>query len=489
MSQSLKCDEDCLPCLRDVKLCSLIVVATDGGQPRQSAQTVVKVGLLDTNDHDPTISFKVLPDQSQSYASVNENAKVGTSVAAITVSDEDRGVHGLTTLEIIEGNAQGHFELQPFGGTLYVLRVAARARLQRDRNYELVFRATDQGSPQRSSKAKLEIRVKEINEYEPKFPKSLYQVEISEAAMPGSSLLILQAEDQDVNADLTYELIDSASSNFKISPKSGLITVRNKLDRETQDVVQLKVTVSDGKHEATTDVKVVVLDVNDEVPDFELKHYDFEIEENYPVRQSFGKLRAIDRDLGENGRVTYEIVGAFKDTFEVNKLSGELSAKVNLDRDDKSEYVLKVVATDHGQEKQLHNEVFVKIHVKDVNDNVPSFYPLNYYMDMDSGNVELKAKDLDAADSTLSYELETNQIEFNLEDNILSINQRYSSLLRSDKSIRELKVLAIDSGNKEGPIMANVFMYPKNELNGEVFDPNERREYFGSDTFCVFSKK
>ena len=52
---------------------------------------MVKVALLDTNDHDPKITFKVLPDQSQTFASVNELAKVGTSVAAITVTDADKG--------------------------------------------------------------------------------------------------------------------------------------------------------------------------------------------------------------------------------------------------------------------------------------------------------------------------------------------------------------------------------------------------------------
>ena len=90
---SLKCEtkDSCLTCLKEDKVCSLVIVATDRGQPRQSAQTVVKVALLDTNDHDPKISFKVLPDQSQSFATVNEVAKVGTSVAAITVTDADKG--------------------------------------------------------------------------------------------------------------------------------------------------------------------------------------------------------------------------------------------------------------------------------------------------------------------------------------------------------------------------------------------------------------
>ena len=119
VSKNLKCnsdhvdltekgkEKDCLPCLRDVKLCSLIVVATDGGQPRQSAQTVVKIGLLDTNDHDPAITFNVFPKTNNPekevipFASVNENAKVGTNVAIISVNDEDRGIHGQTSLEII----------------------------------------------------------------------------------------------------------------------------------------------------------------------------------------------------------------------------------------------------------------------------------------------------------------------------------------------------------------------------------------------------
>ena len=285
---------------------------------------------------------------------MNENAKVGTTVAAITVSDDDRGIHGQTTLKIIEGNAQGHFELQSYGGSLYVLKVAARARLQRDRNYDLLFQAVDQGSPPKNSKARLEVRVKEINEFKPKFSKPIYHVEISEAALPGSSLLNVQAEDQDSNADLTYELV-GAPSNFKISRKSGLITIQNPLDREIQDVTELKVKVTDGKHEATTNVKVVILDVNDEMPIFELKYYEFNVEENYPIRQSFGKVRAIDKDLGESGRVSYSIEESENDIFEINKLSGELSTKVNLDRELKSSYLLKVVATDHGQNKQLSN--------------------------------------------------------------------------------------------------------------------------------------
>ena len=86
-----------------------------------------------------------------------------------------------------------------------------------------------------------------------------------------------------------------------------------------------------------------------------MKYYEFNVEENYPIRQSFGKVRAIDKDLGESGRVSYSIEESENDIFEINKLSGELSTKVNLDRELKSSYLLKVVATDHGQNQQLSN--------------------------------------------------------------------------------------------------------------------------------------
>ena len=117
-------------------------------------------------------------------------------------------------------------------------------------------------------------------------------MEISESALPGSSVINIQAIDQDQNADLTYDLIGNPSGLFfKISKKSGLITVKNQLDRETQDNVQLKVKVSDGKHEAFTDVNVKILDVNDESPIFQQKKYEFQVEENSRSRQfPFGKV-------------------------------------------------------------------------------------------------------------------------------------------------------------------------------------------------------
>ena len=62
------------------------------------------------------------------------------------------------------------------------------------------------------------------------------------------------------------------------------------LHREVESVADLRIKVSDGAHEACTQVVIKVEDVNDQVPKFVQDKYSFQVEENFPLRQSFGKV-------------------------------------------------------------------------------------------------------------------------------------------------------------------------------------------------------
>ena len=77
----------------------------------QETQSTVKVLLLDANDHSPQILFRYFPDQAAKFATIEENAKPGSLVTAITVTDQDKGDNGRTSLRITEGNELGHFKL------------------------------------------------------------------------------------------------------------------------------------------------------------------------------------------------------------------------------------------------------------------------------------------------------------------------------------------------------------------------------------------
>ena len=204
-------------------------------------------------------------------------------MAVISITDADKGPHDQAKLEIISGNAKGHFQLQQ-EGILHFLRVSSRARFQRGHEYNLTLKAIDIGG--RSSISSHLVKVREVNEHRPSFTRDTYEIEVSEDILPGSSVIILSATDQDPNADLTYQIANQQDM-FKIHSKSGMLTTKRNLDRESADMPELKIKVTDGVHDAYTDLLIRIQDVNDEKPKFQQDTYQFVIEENFPIRQTF----------------------------------------------------------------------------------------------------------------------------------------------------------------------------------------------------------
>ena len=179
------------------------------------------------------------------------------------------------------------------------------------------------------------------------------------------------------------------------------------------------------------------------------------------------QVEAIDNDLGDNGRLTYTIESA-QDIFEVNKVTGELFALVNLDREIKDRYMIQIKASDSGSEEQLFSIVNVEITIKDINDNLPKFYPVDYFLDLKSKPfTNLVASDLDE-NSKVTFELENQEPEFEIDSElgIVKVNPRYSSLLRSEGTKRILKVFAIDNDGKKSTRPGQVQVFPNNRLTG-----------------------
>ena len=187
------------------------------------------------------------------------------------------------------------------------------------------------------------------------------------------------------------------------------------------------------------------------------------------IKSSFFQVEAIDNDLGDNGRLTYTIESA-QDIFEINKVTGELFALVNLDRETKDRYTINIKASDSGSEEQLFSIVNVEINIKDINDNLPEFYPVDYFLDLKSKPfTNLVASDLDE-NSKVTFELETQEPEFEIDSElgIVRVNPRYSSLLRSEGTKRSLKVFAIDNDGKKSPRPGQVQVFPNNRLTGKT---------------------
>jgi hypothetical protein len=101
------------------------------------------------------------------------------------------------------------------------------------------------------------------------------------------------------------------------------------------------------------------------------------LNESLPINSLVLSLAIVDRDAGDNGRVTWKLdQPSTSIPFELVRLTentGELRTKFLLDRENLSEYKLILEATDHGRPipKATHLNLFIAI--VDENDNAPVF--------------------------------------------------------------------------------------------------------------------
>jgi len=151
------------------------------------------------------------------------------------------------------------------------------------------------------------------------------------------------------------------------------------LDRERRETHRVTVVAVDGGTPARTgrlDVAVVVLDANDNPPQFVGgTHFEARVEENAPLLRIVFRLTARDPDLGENGRVSYHLAdstrAAYGSVFAVNNVTGEVYVVGVVDYETSPVCHLIVVAADHGSEVRTA-EATVAVAVDDVNDNAPT---------------------------------------------------------------------------------------------------------------------
>lgn len=121
-------------------------------------------------------------------------------------------------------------------------------------------------------------------------------------------------------------------------------------------------------------VTIHVDDENDNPPIFDIPAYEGAITENAKkgteVRMT-NKIWAKDADVGQNAIFSYTLFGEGHDLFNVNEMTGIVTYIGNkLDREEKSVYLLKVVARDKGS---LKSEAKLTITVLDENDNEPKY--------------------------------------------------------------------------------------------------------------------
>ncbi|KAK6173444.1 hypothetical protein SNE40_016892 [Patella caerulea] len=219
-------------------------------------------------------------------------------------------------------------------------------------------------------------------------------------------------------SNLRFGILDKSrepASLFSIDESSGVLSVKQKIDRESVCDYTSTCTLefSVAVHSVKTSfsniaiVLVTILDINDNWPTFPANEVHLDVPEGTKIGKVFKITGAVDIDSPpENTIQTYELTLAeniFSLTSTKN-LDGSsvinLKLETSLDREKKSGYTFNIIAKDGGTPPKT-GTLRVKVTVTDENDNPPVFMNNTYSIDIKEDTpvnftvLQVKAIDLD----------------------------------------------------------------------------------------------
>ncbi|EDV23465.1 uncharacterized protein TRIADDRAFT_58116 [Trichoplax adhaerens] len=221
------------------------------------------------------------------HDNVSENATIGSAILRVHASTIlSARMNDQITYYIASGNHNHSFLLNPNTGYLTVAKALDR---ERQSSYQFSIRATSKKHPMLYDDAVVKITVIDVNDNAPKFNASCLTDEksrkfaaqrrqglcmrlINENAAIGEIVLAVIATDPDSgnNGKIIYTIVDgNIGDTFLINAKTGYITLRRHLDRETVAAYRLTIQAADEgipSRNSKIDVSVYVSDINDNPP-------------------------------------------------------------------------------------------------------------------------------------------------------------------------------------------------------------------------------
>nr|XP_003474149.1 desmoglein-1 [Cavia porcellus] len=172
---------------------------------------------------------------------------------------------------------------------------------------------------------------------------------------------------------------------FVINQKTGEINITSIVDREVTPyfIIVCRALNSLGQDlERPLELRVRVLDINDNPPVFSMSTFVGQIEENSNANTLVMKLNATDADEPNNlnSKIAFKIIRqepSDAPMFIINRNTGEIRTMNNfLDREQYGQYSLAVKGSDRdGGADGMSAECECNIKILDVNDNIPYLEP------------------------------------------------------------------------------------------------------------------
>uniref|UniRef100_A0A8C3XKS4 Cadherin domain-containing protein n=1 Tax=Chelydra serpentina TaxID=8475 RepID=A0A8C3XKS4_CHESE len=356
----------------------LILVAVDGGDPVRTATVQISINVTDANDNPPTFTEKVYKIR------LRENLPKGSLVLQVKATDMDEGFNAQITYSFsnIPDSVRQLFSLDPRNGSITTRGIID---YEEANSYILSVEAKDGGGL--FGHSKIEVDIRDENDNSPKLTLTSVSSPIPEDSLPGTVIALMNAYDKDagengkincrIKEDSPFKLISSSKNYYKLLTDSTL-------DRERTPEYNITITATDKGSPPLSTQKTILLqisDINDNIPVFEKPSYTAYVPENNPSGSSIFSVKASDRDLDRNARVTYSILSSsieevpLSSYISINSQTGAIYAQRSFDYEQFREFEMQVKAQDGGS-PPLSSNVTVRVFILDQNDNAPRIlYP------------------------------------------------------------------------------------------------------------------
>ncbi|XP_051926266.1 protocadherin beta-16-like isoform X3 [Hippocampus zosterae] len=357
---------------------TLMLIASDGGEPHRSGTVRILVTVLDANDNAPVCSQPVYK------VDVPENSPAGTVITRVSANDADAGIYGeVTYLTRSSKDTERLFDINIKTGEI---KLAGKLDFEKSRSYQLNVQASDHGGY--TDTCKVIVNILDENDNVPTIELMSYSQSIPEDSPPGTTVAVYNVNDEDAESNGVVKCSISADVPFKIeSSLTGYYTIvtENFLDRESVPEYNVTITVSDQGSpplSSSKNINVKISDVNDNPPIFHQSEYNKIVPENNVPGFSVFTISASDADWGQNARVSYfleekEVNGVAMSSFvSINSENGFIHAVKSFDFEQIKSFDFNITARDSGS-PPLTSVATVRILIQDQNDNAPQvLYPV-----------------------------------------------------------------------------------------------------------------
>ncbi|XP_029918442.1 protocadherin alpha-7-like [Myripristis murdjan] len=334
------------------------VEASDRGQPPMAAHCKVLVEVIDVNDNAPEITVTSLLNK------VEEDAKVGTAVALVSILDRDGGKNGDVKCQITN---KAPFKLKTNYKNYYSLVVDGPLDRESAADHNVTITAIDEGTPPLSSTSVITVHVSDVNDNAPYFSEPEVNVYVKENSPLGAVLEMVSAVDADIdqNGRVSYSILKSNSNSVpltamvNINSETGEIVSLQSFNYEELKTFQFKVQATDSgvpPLSSNVTVNVFILDENDNSPGILAPYSEHSSvnSESIPYSAEAGyfvaKIRAVDADSGYNALLSYHISEPKgSNLFRIGTSTGEIRTKRRMSDNDLKTHPLVVLVCDNGE--------------------------------------------------------------------------------------------------------------------------------------------